>query len=456
MTLGLILQTQNKSNLNLGNSSFKRDVIQALILFFLAFPLFFQFSESIIFADTGFYYTSEGKLSRLPLPISVIACFVGITVLIKYNKVQLSIRVLICFFITMLISVFVNSSVNGSVELNKLVLVVQYSLPVFALILGQSYLQPVNIYLRFESVFLYVMLIIVPLEVVATILRHGHGLLSPYLYVFSVYQHLQYVPVIFIGLYSLCIYSLNNSRLLRDLMLLLSPFMGVYVVFSQSILALATLILLMMSLFIYLLLARKHVISMTILTISLIFFTSFTYFSSSSTFQIKYNSFLSEFTQTELFQYYFSQIGINNQKIEIEKERAVNVKERLVYWKIYWNGISKNTYTVLFGNSKMMDRKLAPSAHNYYLDLLYNFGVIALLPIFYLLSVTLKNIYQGRREILHTPDFLALAALVIFFIFVDNMLKVGFRQPYPGIIMFFLWGVLINKIVSIKKTPHHN
>ncbi len=445
VTSDRVLQTQNNSSLNPDNSYLQCDAIQALILFFLVFPIFIQFSGSMVFADNAMNYLSEGKLSRLPLPVSLIACFVGIAVLVRYNKVQLATSVLFCFFITMLFSVFINSPANGSEELNKLVLVIQYILPVFALILGQSYLQPENIYLRFESVFLYILLLIVPFEVVATIMQYGHGYLTPYLYVFSIYQHLQYVPVIFIGLYSLCIYSLIDSRLLRNLMLFLSPFMGVYIIFSNSLLALSVLILLIISLFIFLLFSRKHVIWMSFLILLLMVSILFTFSSSPSSFQKKYHSFFPEISQTD-----------NNHKMESNKDEVVNVNDRLIYWKIYWKGISKNIHTVLFGNTKMIDRELAPSAHNYYLDLLYNFGIISLLPIFYLLFVTLKIIYQDRRKIIYAADFLALTVLVVFFIFVDNMLKVGFRQPYPGIIMFFLWGVLINKIVSIKKTPHHN
>jgi hypothetical protein len=31
------------------------------------------------------------------------------------------------------------------------------------------------------------------------------------------------------------------------------------------------------------------------------------------------------------------------------------------------------------------------------------------------------------------------------------MLKVGMRQPYPGIITFFLWGIVLSIIVGFRK-----
>jgi tetrahydromethanopterin S-methyltransferase subunit E len=33
---------------------------------------------------------------------------------------------------------------------------------------------------------------------------------------------------------------------------------------------------------------------------------------------------------------------------------------------------------------------------------------------------------------------------------VDSNLKVGLRQPYPGMMMFFLWGILISMLESSK------
>jgi len=46
-----------------------------------------------------------------------------------------------------------------------------------------------------------------------------------------------------------------------------------------------------------------------------------------------------------------------------------------------------------------------------------------------------------------------LIVIVGYFEFVDNSLKVGFRQPYPGMIMFFMWGVLLIQISTLSKQP---
>ena len=42
------------------------------------------------------------------------------------------------------------------------------------------------------------------------------------------------------------------------------------------------------------------------------------------------------------------------------------------------------------------------------------------------------------------------AAVVLYLVVVDNNFKVSFRQPYPGIITFFLWGLLIQQMSRIS------
>ena len=36
-----------------------------------------------------------------------------------------------------------------------------------------------------------------------------------------------------------------------------------------------------------------------------------------------------------------------------------------------------------------------------------------------------------------------------YLFFVENMLKVGLRQPYPGILSYFIWGLLIFRVRSL-------
>jgi hypothetical protein len=46
---------------------------------------------------------------------------------------------------------------------------------------------------------------------------------------------------------------------------------------------------------------------------------------------------------------------------------------------------------------------------------------------------------------------LGVVGVVLFFLLADNMLKVGMRQPYPGIITFFLWGIVISACIEMRR-----
>jgi O-antigen ligase len=104
----------------------------------------------------------------------------------------------------------------------------------------------------------------------------------------------------------------------------------------------------------------------------------------------------------------------------------------------------------LLGHAKRPDRTKFPSAHNYYLDFIYNFGFISLIPLLAVIGYTLGKIYQHREEILKSPGLLGIAAVVVFMLLADNSLKVGLRQPYSGILTFFLWGVLLSRFTKLE------
>ena len=97
-----------------------------------------------------------------------------------------------------------------------------------------------------------------------------------------------------------------------------------------------------------------------------------------------------------------------------------------------------------------MDRAIATSAHNYYLDLIYNFGLIGLMPLVWLIVHTLWLLWRNRARLRMELPLLGLAFVALFLILVDNNFKVTFRQPYPGIFGFFVWGLLFSRL---NETP---
>lgn len=131
-----------------------------------------------------------------------------------------------------------------------------------------------------------------------------------------------------------------------------------------------------------------------------------------------------------------------------------NLVERLHDWHLYGTRILTTWQTFLFGHPRPLDRRILTSAHNYYLDFVYNFGVIAILPMLALIGLTLRAVWRYRRAISGDHGLLGLVLVVLFVLLVDSNFKVTLRQPYPGIIGFFLWGVLLTRLRKMDAVDH--
>ena len=141
-----------------------------------------------------------------------------------------------------------------------------------------------------------------------------------------------------------------------------------------------------------------------------------------------------------------SNIFIHKFELEANMKVPQNMSERITYWKFYAGEVLDSVKNAALGHIRPPDRTRYPSAHNYYLDFAYNFGVVALLPLLGLMTVTLAMVYQNRKTIAVSSSLLGLTTVVLILILVDNSFKVGMRQPYPGILTFFLWGVLLAEL----------
>lgn len=398
--------------------------VRSIIALLIFFPLFFELTGTV-FRDPAYLFDTGGRLMHLPIPVSVIGC-AGIVVLARYIRAHASLATIFFTFTLMLISSVTLTQLESVQQEAKLILAIQLILPMFALVLGQMYEEEKESDLLCAKVFLWVLALIVPMQLVATWIR-GHPLLSPYLYAFSVYQHLQYVPVIFVAGYLLALYSLWPNRPYRIVLVALAAPMGIYMAASLSVLAAVAL-----SAGVLGFAARERAAgtqnSWTWVLFAIIVLSMLAY-------RPVVNS-------GGLFTGNVMSGPLSDAEIIV----PLNVLERLHYWSFYAEQVFRNLQSATLGHVAPPDRNTYPSAHNYYLDFAYNFGLIALLPILFLIAVTLAAIYRRRRIILAQPGLLGLTAIVLFLILVDNSLKVGMRQPYPGIFTFFLWGVLLSRL----------
>ena len=401
-------------------------VLQSLLMFLFFLPLSFQLSGNI-FQAPDMVFDSQGRLSLLPLPLAVPACFLGLIMVLRERVVGRTVTTLFLAFILMLLTTFLVADDLNKDLLGKIILLCQVILPWFALPLGRCYREPERWRLRLEGVLLAVLMSIVPLQLLATWWQ-GTGFLTPYLYWFSIYQHLQYIPVLFVGFFFLSTAALAERRESRPWLLGLSPFLGAYAAASASTLAL----LLTATGCATVLLARlggwRFAAALALMCIAGLLAYAWV---------LHDNPFI-----LQKFQYLLQAKGGG---------AVLSIHERWYYWRLYLDGLMDGPRTFLLGHEQRFPRELAPSAHNYFLDMAYNFGVVSLLPLLYLFVHTCIKVYRRLRVGEFSVALGGHALLWLFFVLVDNSLKVGLRQPYPGMVVFFLWGVLLSRLATTEE-----
>jgi hypothetical protein len=134
---------------------------------------------------------------------------------------------------------------------------------------------------------------------------------------------------------------------------------------------------------------------------------------------------------------------INHAPDHFTLSRIRNIAERFSDWKLFGRGIFDTPESFLFGHAKPLARDQRTSAHNFYIDFVYNFGALALLPLLLLIAYTAALAWRNRALLQSSESLTALALVVAFLVLVESSLKVTLRQPYPGTAVYFLWGLLL-------------
>ena len=424
------------SNLNLSMSDRAQAVREAALPWFyvlILLPIFVQVQGGI-FDSAEFVFDSGGAISRLPIPLSVFACFAGLVLLGRFESARFAFTFILFAFVAMLLAGTLTTDGDASAQQGKLILTAQFLLPMFAMAFGQM-AGAVRLSIEHAArAFLLVLALIVPVQLVASWADRIPAL-RPDLGLFSIYQHLQYVPAVLGTAFILCVFVLwNRSRMERWTLLLLGPVVGIYAAASGSVLA-ATIVIAGLGLKAITLSrsdGRAQGVALAVVaTVALLTYNAVA----------KPNDFL----------------GARVSTADSGEVVLVNLSSRLPIWRHYLSGVTESASTLIAGQPRQPARDQYPSAHNYYLDLLYNFGLIGLLPILGAILVTVRVGVRSWRAIVSNPSLMGLLVAVLFTVLIDNSLQVGLRQPYPGIFGFFLWGLLVaqlqNATSTVSRTP---
>ncbi|MEN6318165.1 MAG: hypothetical protein ABFD82_05370 [Syntrophaceae bacterium] len=404
-------------------------LVAAAIALGIFLPMFFQIKGGI-FSDTVMVFDSRGLISRLPVPLSAAVCLIGIPLLIRrYRNAIPSLAVVLASVILMFISSLITARGQYGDFQGKVVLLLQFVLPMSALVLGQLYEEIDGNMFVLSKVFFTVLCVIILLEIFCS-WHEGYRLriFPPNIYLFSIYQHLQYVPVVFTAAFLLVLFGLGPHGGFKKWIVIFMPIMVFYIVVSAAV---NGILLFVLGTLLYVLFYERPNLRTLVKLAGVVILIA-----------LMICGYL----------YYFRGDRILDEKFSISQTNKTGVikipgiQERLAYWKFYGKAATKDVPSFLMGNARRPDRGQYISAHNYYLDFVYHFGFIPFVPLLVLIGATLYGMYQKRREVCASPALLGITIVVLFLLFVDNMMKVGLRQPYPGIFTFFVWGILISKL----------
>lgn len=440
--LNLLFLVGTRGRLQLDGKSQSAFLLVMVVL--LIFPVFFQMRGGL-FSDLAFVFDAQGDITRLPLPVSLVAMFVGIAAIANYEQASRSLSTLFFSALLFVMTSLVVAKGAPQQEGAKLILLAQFLLPMFGLVFGEMYGSiegKGRVVLWAAS---GVMLLVLPAQL-AFSWSNGYTLLSPHVFVFSIYQHLQYFPMVVSALAIFTLISFwDASAIERRLVYFFMPVVAIYIFSTHSIAAMAGLALALGGF------SLKHVLDgvakkqalLLVLAVA-VMLVAFGV-ARESGWLAKQLIPAGQVIDQETWQ---GKLSPSPQTDNSLVHRGVT--ERYEHWRFFSAGVTQSLESFVVGHRIPPDREKHPSAHNYWLDTAYNFGVLSLAPLLALLVWTLLALWSVRKKLAQDSALFGLALAVLYLLLFENMLKVGMRQPYSGIITFFLWGLLIARLRNLR------
>jgi len=409
------------------NERFLSCFLFALGLLLVA-PIFFQL-EGGLFRDPAIFFDAKGKLVNLPIPLSVLALFGGIAFIGNYKMAKRSLAVV--FFTMLLLLACVLRAEHSGHDSGKLVLMSQFLLPIFGLVLGEMF-GAVERGHVFERAALSLLLLILPAQLTATWLT-GHVDAMPLVFVFSIYQHLQYFPAIVSALATMTSLALwSRSVYMRIAIGLMFPIVMVHLVASASINAIASAAIGMVAFITFnwrYARARRHLLATL----------------AAALLAAALNVALVHSYHSDGNYYYMDEAAVTRWSVS-----ATDGISRAEQWSFFANVIGESTEAFLFGHATGPDRNLHPNAQNYWLEVTYYFGILVIIPLILFIASAALLVWKQRSRFQSAPVQIGTTMAAGYLVLVESMFNIGMRQPYMGILTFFILGLLISRLRSVK------
>lgn len=391
----------------------KNKIKSTFFLIFLILPIFFQIGHGI-FNGT----ILQKNIYNIPLPVSIfsVVIFLFYYLITNFKKFFYFFKnkLLIIYFISFVILLFVNFFLHSNNQ-EKIIYLFQFFLPVLSLPIGFFYFKKNFFFIIYKIIFYFFILHLL------FSLLNGKAFLVDNMFFFSIYQNLQYVnsTLIFLALFSLLVIY-KDLKKIQIIFFITLIFLYSFYAYSLSSLALFFLGIFLM--------IEKNLIQNPIKYICIILFLII------SLIAINFvNKSLSQEKFSGNANYY-----LNSKKIDdiLNLKVPQNIILRLeIYQKYLVNFDQKKLF---FGNKEYSLDKSYSSAHNIIIDAVYKFGILLAIPFLYLFFFIFykffseQNIYKKK-----------LLLFLIFFLFLENMFKVSLKQPYPGLISYYIIGLIL-------------
>jgi hypothetical protein len=371
----------------------------------------------------------------------------AVVLLVRYGEAGIGFAVVFAWFVVLTFASLIVTQGNLADQSRKFLLLFQFLIPALALVLGELFGGSTRIVRLVAIAFFAVLVATVPAQLIRSVTAHQNegNFLFHDLWIFSIYQHTEYVATVYVCAYFAALLALWQHPRLRKALFILGFLMAAYAAASFSVTTAACVLAGSV-----LLVVRwwpdnvaRWLAGGMVVTLAVFYVLA----KDSALLRAKMDT-SSDAIAARLAE--APAVPIDHHEV---RHVPGPLQVRLFYWKLYATHIGDSPQAALFGHREVIDRTVAPSAHNYYLDYVYNFGAIALLPLAWLLFYTLSMIWRRRAEVWADAGLLGLCFVVLFALAVENMVKVPLRQPYPGIFFFFVWGLLIAQLRTEANPP---
>ena len=328
-------------------------LLKTILAFLIFFPVFFQLPFNI-YNDPATLKDPAGFITRLPIPISLPVCFLGIFLFATFKQVFQSFWLVLLSCTGMFLTSLILAHLSVTLSKWKL-LFFQYLIPMFAFVFGYTYdfgeKNKNSLYYGLIGAVIF----LVPIQLLSTWLYEAEKVfqtngqsfsfvdvvpevctyLSGNVFIFHIYQHLQYVSAVIVIIYLSALFGLSEHRGSKKILYIFTPLLGIYTAASASMTAIGCFVLGLLLFTFYSWLRFNRIFPIFILTLTIALIIG--YISLAVCKNNGKNLFAQKFS-------YLSKIGLFDKKYFPDGN---HLSERIDYWKFYINKITKSHFALL-------------------------------------------------------------------------------------------------------------